>query len=147
MKAALGVISAVQIFGADYPTPDGTAIRDYVHVVDLAHAHARALDYLAEGGATDALNLGSGHGTSVREIVDLVSEVSGVEVPTREMPRRAGDPVAVYADNEKARQMLVWEPRFGPREIIATAWNWHAGQLHSDARSATRPERPQPPNQ
>ena len=126
MKAALGVIPAVEIFGTDYPTPDGTAIRDYIHVLDLAETHACALAYLAEGGPTDAVNLGTGHGTSVREIVDLVSEVGGVDVPTRDVPRREGDPVAIYADERKAREMLGWEPRFRAREIVETAWRWHS---------------------
>ena len=143
MRAAMGVIPEVQIFGTDYPTPDGTAIRDYIHVRDLADAHAGAIGYLTEGGPTDELNLGTGQGTSVREIVHLVREVGGRKVPTKEMPRREGDPVAVYADNQKARQVLVWEPRFGPRDIIQTAWNWHVGQLPADSQSETKKERSQ----
>jgi UDP-glucose-4-epimerase GalE len=126
MKAALGVIPAVEIFGTDYPTPDGTAIRDYIHVLDLADAHVRSLEYLAKGGATDAVNLGTGRGTSVREIIDLVAEIGGLGVAVRDAPRRSGDAVAIYANGRKARAVLGWEPRFGAREIVETAWRWHS---------------------
>jgi UDP-glucose-4-epimerase GalE len=126
MKATLGVIAAVEIFGTDYATPDGTPIRDYVHVADLADAHLRALAYLANGGTTDAINLGTGRGSSVREVIDEVRHVAGLPVPVRISPRRPGDPMAVYASNEKARRVLGWVPRYGLRDIIATAWRWHA---------------------
>jgi UDP-glucose-4-epimerase GalE len=127
MKAALGIIPSVEIFGTDYPTPDGTAIRDYVHVADLADAHVMALGHLTSGGRTDVVNVGTGHGTSVRELLALVESISGRSLYVREGPRREGDPAEVYADNRKALDMLGWRPRFGAREIIETAWRWHSG--------------------
>jgi len=126
MKAALRVGPPVEIFGTDYPTADGTAIRDYVHVVDLADAHLKALDYLVAGGATDAVNVGTGEASSVREVIDMVAEVGNINVPVIEVGRREGDPIAVYADNRKARRILSWAPEYGLREIIETAWKWHA---------------------
>lgn len=130
MKAAFRVGPPVEIFGTDYPTADGTAIRDYIHVVDLADAHLKALDYLAAGGATDAVNLGTGQGSSVREVIDMVAEVGDVAVPALEVGRRAGDPMAVYAGIRKAQRILGWAPQYGLREIIETAWSWHARLQH-----------------
>lgn len=126
MKAALGHDGPLQVFGSDYPTPDGTAIRDYVHVVDLAEAHLRALDYLAAGGASTTLNVGSGHGASVREVVDLAGRVIGQAVPVVDGPRRPGDPPAIWADGTRAREVLGWEARFDLEGIIRTAWRWHS---------------------
>jgi UDP-glucose-4-epimerase GalE len=126
MKAALGLIPSVEIFGTDYPTADGTAVRDYVHVADLAAAHASALDYLFLGGQTDVVNIGTGHGTSVREILRLVESISHRGLAVRGGPRREGDAAEVYAENRKALDMLTWHPHFGAREIIETAWKWHA---------------------
>jgi UDP-glucose-4-epimerase GalE len=126
MKAALGRLPKVPIFGTDYPTPDGTAIRDYVHVEDLADAHVRALSYLEDGGDTTAVNLGTGTGSSVREVIDAARAVAGVDVPTEETDRRAGDPVAVYGDNGRAAELLGWKPQRELSEIVATAWRWHS---------------------
>ena len=126
MKAALGKSSAVEVFGTDYPTPDGTAIRDYVHVVDLADAHLRALDYLREHDRSETLNLGTGQGTSVQEVIDRVSRVSGGAVPATYSGRRPGDPVAIWADPSKAARVLGWRPQYGLEEIIGTAWQWHS---------------------
>jgi UDP-glucose 4-epimerase len=126
MSAALGRRSAVQVFGTDFPTPDGTAIRDYIHVADLADGHARALEYLEAGGTSGAVNLGTGTGSSVQQVIDLVVEVSGRPVPTEYGARRAGDPAAVWADNSLAVSRLNWSPRYGLRDIIESAWRWHS---------------------
>jgi UDP-glucose-4-epimerase GalE len=127
MKAALGIERAVTVHGTDYPTPDGTAIRDYVHVVDLADAHLRALDYLRAGGASVALNLGTGVGTSVRELIQATERASGRSIPVAAGPRRAGDPVALWAANERAGATLGWVPRHGIDDIVTSAWAWHSG--------------------
>lgn len=126
MKAALGRAPVVRVFGTDYPTPDGSAIRDYVHVDDLAAAHAAALDYLERGGASDILNLGTGVGSSVLEVVAAARRISGVDVPTELTARRPGDPVAVFADFRRARAVLGWEPTRDLDAIIASAWRWHS---------------------
>jgi len=125
IKAAMGLGPPIQVFGTDYPTPDGTGVRDYIHVLDLADGHVSGLDYLAAGGPSATLNLGTGEGTSVRQLLDMIEEVSGRKVPHRLADRRAGDPSAVWADNSLARQVLAWNPRFGLREIVETAWRWH----------------------
>lgn len=124
--AALGENPGAEIFGSDYPTPDGTAIRDYVHVHDIAEAHVSALKYLTRGGESLCLNLGSGAGASVREIIRKVQDVSGRTFPVRECPRREGDPSSLMADSSKARLVLEWEPRHSSLdEIVRTAWKWH----------------------
>ena len=133
MKATLGRGPALQVFGTDYPTPDGTAIRDYIHVLDLADAHIRALDYLARENRSNTFNLGTGRGSSVQEVLDATRAHSGIDVPVTYTDRRPGDPVAVWADNTKARRLLEWEPRYGLAEIIATAWDWHSS--HPDGLS------------
>ena len=126
MRAALERGDSVRVFGTDYPTPDGTAIRDYIHVDDLAEAHVAALRYLEHGGATIALNLGTGVGTSVRTVIAVTELVSSVRVPTVDAPRRAGDSIELWADNRKARAVLGWQPVYGIDEIVASAWRWHA---------------------
>ncbi|HWC67348.1 MAG TPA: UDP-glucose 4-epimerase GalE [Acidimicrobiales bacterium] len=126
MKAALGLRSPLQVFGDDYPTPDGTAVRDYIHVEDLAEAHVKALDHLERGGETIALNVGTGTGTSVRAVLEAIERVSGRPVPHDIVGRRAGDPVALYSDNSLVRTTLGWEPSRGLDEIIGSAWNWHS---------------------
>jgi UDP-glucose 4-epimerase len=126
MKALLGRSRALKVFGTDYPTPDGTAIRDYIHVDDLADAHLRALDYLADGGATTAVNLGTGLGSSVREVLAAAERAAGRPVPADDAPRRAGDPVALWADNTRARELLGWKARYGLEEIVSSAWQWHS---------------------
>jgi UDP-glucose-4-epimerase GalE len=127
IQAALGQRPHVEIYGTDYPTPDGTAIRDYIHVTDLADAHVRALEYLAEGGESRALNLGTGQGYSVREVINAVGKISPHEVPFREGPRRAGDPPVLVADASHAGKALGWKPQHSRLEaIIQDAWNWHS---------------------
>ncbi len=130
MKVATGRMARLSVFGTDYPTPDGTGIRDYIHVLDLAEAHARALDYLAEHDRSDVFNLGTGRGASVLEVLNAARKVSGREIPADMVARRPGDPPAVWADNTKARTLLGWQPRYGLQEIIETAWRWHS--LHPD---------------
>ncbi|MBI2388859.1 MAG: UDP-glucose 4-epimerase GalE [Deltaproteobacteria bacterium] len=126
IEAALGRARPLEIFGTDYDTPDGTALRDYVHVLDLADAHVRALRHLAQGGASGALNLGTGRGHSVREIVSAVEGVVGKPVPHTFGPRRAGDPPALVADPTNARTTLGWTPQYTDlRAIIETAARWH----------------------
>jgi len=125
MKVATGRAPSLQIFGTDYPTPDGTGIRDYIHVLDLAQAHARALDFLAAGHPSDVFNVGTGQGASVLEVLAAARRVSGAPIPAEVVARRPGDPAVVYADNRKARDILGWSPRHGLEEIIATAWQWH----------------------
>jgi UDP-glucose-4-epimerase GalE len=118
--------SAVTVFGTDYPTADGTAIRDYVHVCDLARAHVLALQHLLSGGDTIAVNLGNGQGASVRQVIDMARSVTGHEVAARDAPRRAGDPSILVADANKARETLGWAPeRSDLATIIADAWRWH----------------------
>ena len=126
MLAALGQIPALPVYGTDYPTPDGSAIRDYVHVEDLADAHVRALGYLEDGGDTTVINVGTGEGSSVLEVVAATKRASGVDFPIRLEPRRLGDPTAVYADNRRARALLEWEPKHGLDDIVRSAWHWHS---------------------
>jgi len=123
--AALGQIENITVFGTDYPTPDGTCIRDYIHVLDLARAHAMALDYLRDGGATTAVNLGTGRGFSVREIIEVAQQITGKTIPVSYGPRRAGDPPELVADPAKARTTLGWEAQYkDPRSHIEHAWRW-----------------------
>ena len=126
--AAQGKLDAIDVFGTDYETADGTAIRDYVHVLDLADAHIRALGYLEQGGASTAFNLGSGRGFSVKEVIDMVEKVSGRKVPVRYGPRRAGDPPMLIADSTRANEILGWKAQYSLEEIVRTAWNWHSKQ-------------------
>ena len=129
LDAALGRRSAIDIFGSDYPTEDGSCVRDYIHVADLADAHVRALDYLIDGGQTCAVNLGTGRGYSVREVIAAVERITGKRVPRREVARRPGDPAELIADPTRARQLLGWIPtRSDLDTIIRTAFSW---QLHT----------------
>jgi len=124
--AAQGLRPALQIFGNDYPTPDGTCLRDYVHVDDLSRAHIAAFKLLEKPGAQHFFNLGTGTPTSVLEVIHAVEKVTGLKVPANFAPRRAGDPPALYADAAKARRELGWTPKFTTIEpIIETAWRWH----------------------
>jgi UDP-arabinose 4-epimerase len=126
LDAALGRRAAIDIFGTDYPTPDGTAIRDYIHVHDLAEAHVLALAHLLQGGASLALNLGTGEGHSVRAVIAAAERVTGRPVARRETARRPGDPPILVADARKAQAVLGWTPRrSGLDDIIASAWRWH----------------------
>jgi len=126
LKATTGERERITIFGNDYATPDGTCIRDYVHVTDLADAHVRALKYLLAGGETTALNLGTGKGHSVLQVVEAAERVTGKPVWRTEGPRRAGDPPELVADPARAKRVLGWQPGLqGIDEIVATAWAWH----------------------
>jgi UDP-glucose-4-epimerase GalE len=129
IKAALGQRGELQIFGTDYPTPDGTAVRDYIHVVDLAEAHLSALDHLAAGKPSFAANVGTGVGHSVREVIAAVERVSGRTVPRREVGRRPGDPPSLVADPRLARELLNFQPRNPDLStIVEHAWKWHASR-------------------
>ena len=125
----------LQVFGDDYPTPDGTCLRDYIHVSDLADAHVRALDVLAAGGKSDAYNLGTGVPQSVRQVIETVERVTGRSVPWTLAPRRPGDPAALYAAVQKAQAELGWIPRLSDLEsIVRTAWAWHQSHPHGYTR-------------
>lgn len=127
LRAAAGLALSIKVFGTDYPTPDGTCIRDYIHVDDLASAHVLALGVLEAPGACHAYNVGTGRGYSVREIIDACERVTGRAIPVEEAPRRPGDPAALFADNTKIRRELGWSPQYTDAEaIVATAWRWHA---------------------
>lgn len=116
----------IGIYGDDYPTPDGTCIRDYIHVTDLAQAHILAMDYLAKGGESNIFNLGNGVGFSVNEVIETARKVTGHPIPAKVTPRRAGDPAQLIASSEKARTVLGWKPEHDSlEEIISTAWKWH----------------------
>ena len=129
LQTALGRRSSLSIFGDDYPTRDGSCIRDYIHVTDLAQAHILALDYLMQGGESDVFNLGNGVGFSVKEVIEVSRRVTGREIPAEVKPRRAGDPAQLVASSEKAKSVLGWRPQYGELEaIIGSAWKWH--QLH-----------------
>ena len=126
LAAALGKRAALEIYGTDYPTPDGTAVRDYVHVTDIADAHLRALDAKLDGGSAVAVNLGTGTGRSVREIVEAARRVTGRDVPTVERPRRPGDPPELVAAVGRAATLLGWRPSHSSLdEILSSAWRWH----------------------
>ena len=127
MEVALGKREKFVIFGDDYETEDGTCVRDYIHVLDLASAHIKALEYLMNGGESDVFNLGVGKGYSNKEIVEMVKEVSGKDFKVEIGPRREGDPDAIYADNSKSKKILKWDPKHSDlKTIIETAWKWHS---------------------
>ncbi len=126
MKAILGASGPLRVFGNDYPTPDGTCLRDYIHVEDLAQAHINALDYLATGGQSMACNVGTGQASSVLDVLRMAEEVSGRSVPHVVAPRRAGDPTTVFADPTLVRAILGWRATHDLREIVASAWRWHS---------------------
>jgi UDP-glucose 4-epimerase len=125
LAAALGQLQAIRVFGNNYPTPDGTPIRDYIHVVDLADAHIRALEHLRSGGASDFLNLGTGSGYSVLQVIECAREVTGRDIAARIEPPRAGDPARLIADPSKAKSVLRWQPNTSDLpSIIRSAWEW-----------------------
>ncbi len=124
LLAAEGTGPELQVFGSDYPTPDGTCIRDYIHVNDLASAHVKALEHLAAGKESFAANVGTGRGYSVQEVISAVEEVTGKRVPRKVGPRRAGDPPSLVANPAKAQALLHWKATRGLRDVVATAWNW-----------------------
>ncbi|NCZ91861.1 MAG: UDP-glucose 4-epimerase GalE [Actinobacteria bacterium] len=126
MKAILGASGPVRVFGNDYPTPDGTCLRDYIHVEDLAQAHINALDYLATGGKSMACNVGTGQASSVLDVLRMAEEVSGRSVPHEIAPRRPGDPTTVFADPTLVRAVLGWRATHDLREIVSSTWRWHS---------------------
>jgi len=130
IESALGRSPDLEVYGVDYPTPDGTAVRDYVHVSDLADGHVAALERLMSGGQSFAANLGTGEGVSVREIIRAVERVAGVPLNAKSAPRRPGDPPVLVADPSRARELLHWNPKLSsPDSIIRTAWRWHKSKL------------------
>ena len=131
LQAAQGKRESVSIFGTDYPTPDGTCIRDYIHVTDLAQAHILALDYLMKGGDNNVFNLGNGVGFSVNEVIEVARAVTGHPIPAEVSPRRAGDPAQLIASSEKAKSVLGWKPQYDDlNTIVSSAWNWHKAHPH-----------------
>jgi UDP-glucose 4-epimerase len=131
LKAAKGERAHAVIHGTDYSTPDGTCIRDYVHVMDLVDAHVCALQCLCDGGESNVFNCGYGHGYSVRKVVDVARKVTGIDIPIKESPRREGDPPVLVADSTKLKQKLDWKPRYDDLEyIIKTAWDWEKKSVH-----------------
>jgi UDP-glucose 4-epimerase len=125
LRAALGQLQFVSVFGSDYPTPDCTPIRDYIHVSDLADAHFRALNHLREGGQSERINLGNGHGYSVLEVVETARRVTGKPIEIRNEPRRPGDPSRLVADAERARSVLGWVPAYPElTSILESDWKW-----------------------
>jgi UDP-glucose 4-epimerase len=126
LEVAAGRRPSVSIFGTDYPTRDGTCVRDYIHVTDLAQAHAQALRHLVAGGPSTNLNLGNGAGYSVREVIDAAEKVTGKKITVEYGPRRPGDPPELVGSAEKARALLGWKPEYASLEsILGTAWTWH----------------------
>lgn len=130
IEVALGRREGFKVFGDDYETRDGTCVRDYIHVLDLADAHVRALDYLLAGGDTVELNLGTGAGTTVKELLAAITEVSGKPFPVEYVGRREGDSTVLVANNDKAKTILGWEPQYTLEDIIRSAWNWHSRSNH-----------------
>ncbi|MBB3918461.1 UDP-glucose 4-epimerase GalE [Rhizobium fabae] len=126
IDAALGRRQGFKVFGSDYETRDGTCVRDYIHVLDLADAHVRAVEYLLKGGESVALNLGTGTGTTVKELLGAIEDVSNRPFPVEYIGRREGDSHTLVANNDKARDVLGWVPQYDLSQIIRSAWNWHA---------------------
>ena len=137
LKTAKGEFDRLSIYGIDYPTPDGTCIRDYIHVDDIAKAHVRALDYLMDTGKSDIMNCGYGHGFSVREVVSTVAKVTGIDLPVEEADRRPGDPPTLVADSTRLKSLTGWKPVHDDLTfIVKTAWDW---ELELDRRG-TKPD-------
>ena len=136
MAVAQGTRPFISIYGTDYPTPDGTCVRDYIHVVDLAHAHVLALSALQQR-AQMIYNLGNGHGFSVRQVVDAARRITGLEIAVKETARRPGDPAILVASSARIREELGWTPRYPDLDtIVSTAWEWH--RKHPRAYAAER---------
>ena len=135
LQAALGVRDHIGIYGDDYPTRDGTCIRDYIHITDLADAHIRALDYIKNGGKSTHYNLGNGNGFSVKEVRETARRVTGRAIPARVEGRRPGDPATLVASSEKIKRELGWDPKYDSlEEIVASAWKWHSAHPHGYAK-------------
>ncbi len=130
LKTALGEREEIKIYGNDYPTTDGTCIRDYIHVDDLANAHVKALEYLIVGNESVMLNLGTGKGNSVLDIIETAERITGKKIKKKIALRREGDPSVLVADNKKAKQLLNWQPYYEIEKIIETAWKWHQNQKY-----------------
>ncbi len=130
IDAALGRRQGFKVFGSDYETRDGTCVRDYIHVLDLADAHVRAVQYLLDGGSSVALNLGTGTGTTVKELLGAIEDVSSKPFPVEYIGRREGDSHTLVANNDKARDVLGWVPQYDLSQIIQSAWKWHARSNH-----------------
>ena len=124
LAAAAGTGPELHVFGSDYPTPDGTCVRDYIHVNDLASVHVKALEHLTAGKESFAVNVGTGSGYSVQQVISAIEEVTGNRVPRKMGPRRPGDPPALVANPAKAEALLQWKAKYGLRDVVATAWNW-----------------------
>ena len=130
-----GQREAISIFGDDYDTKDGTCVRDYIHVTDLAQAHILAVKYLADGGKSDVFNLGNGVGFTVKEVIETARKVTGHPIPAVISPRRGGDPAKLIASSEKAKNILGWKPEHADlEEIISTAWKWHKNHPNGYAK-------------
>ncbi len=126
LLTALGKQDSIAILGTDYPTPDGTCIRDYIHVADLAQAHVLGLKYLLQGGNSNMFNLGNGNGFSVRDVIETAQQVTGRKIPVVERDRRAGDPPILVGSSDKAKEILGWKPQYADlQQILAHAWQWH----------------------
>lgn len=126
LQTALGKREFISIFGTDYPTPDGTCIRDYIHVNDLAEAHVLGLKYLLDGGDSEVFNLGNGNGFSVKEVIETAKLVTGREIPIKECDRRPGDPPSLIGSGDKARKILNWQPQYSSlKDILVHSWQWH----------------------
>jgi UDP-glucose-4-epimerase GalE len=139
IAAALGSLSTVDVYGTDYDTPDGTAVRDYIHVTDLAEGHVAAMRYLESGGAAAAFNLGTGMGSSVRQVIAAVERAGRRKVPHQDLPRRPGDPAQLVAEAHKAVACLGWRPRHSELDyIVQTAWNWHTSIRDTDLKAEMR---------
>lgn len=137
LKTALGQRETISIFGTDYATPDGTCIRDYIHVLDLAEAHVQSLEALERGLASQAMNVGTGQGYSVREVIDMAKRVTERDINVVESPRRAGDPDVLVADTSRIREMLGWKPQHSDLEtMIRSAWHWHSTHPEGYKKSA-----------
>jgi UDP-glucose 4-epimerase len=133
LLAALGKRDSISIFGTDYPTPDGTCIRDYIHVTDLAQAHVLGLEYLLQGGESTVFNLGNGNGFSVKQVIEIARQVTGCEIKAVEHDRRPGDPPALVGSSDLARQILGWNPQYADlSQILTHAWKWHQ-KRHGDS--------------
>ncbi len=130
LKTAIGELAEIKIYGNDYSTTDGTCVRDYIHVDDLATAHVKALEYLIRGNDSVMLNLGTGKGNSVLEIIEIAERITGKKIKKKIAPRREGDPSVLVADNKKAKQLLDWRPQYEIEQIIDTAWKWHQNQKY-----------------